>query len=112
MDATSPDTDSAELSAARDFEPFLREMVIVRQDFGDSQAAHRSHRHAVHKAVALVRALFTQSQPRQERFARLRINSDALVVLYPANRPSGCLAPIRTRAEPSRPKALSGFRPW
>ncbi len=39
MDATSPDTDSAELSVERDFEPFLREMVIVGQDFGDSVAA-------------------------------------------------------------------------
>jgi hypothetical protein len=32
----------------KDFEAFLNKMAVVRQDFGDSMAAHRCHRYAIH----------------------------------------------------------------
>jgi hypothetical protein len=41
--------------------PFLREMVVVSQDFADAFLPHPLHRNAVDKAVALVRAGFIKA---------------------------------------------------
>jgi hypothetical protein len=49
-------------SSENDFEAFLCEMVIVRQDFRNPMATHRRHGYAVHKTIALVIALLLQTQ--------------------------------------------------
>jgi hypothetical protein len=46
--------------------PFLREMIIMRQDFGNAFPMHHQHRDAVGQAVALVGAGFVEGQAGQE----------------------------------------------
>ena len=56
---------------------FLREVVIVREHFGNVPFAHRRHGYAIRKAVALVGATFVQSEASQQRFPRLWNDNDA-----------------------------------
>jgi hypothetical protein len=49
--------DSDAESSEKDFEAFLYKVVIVCEDFGDPMATHGSHRDAVNKPVAFVKAL-------------------------------------------------------
>ena len=44
-------------------EPFLREMVIVRENVGDVSFAHRDHRDAIGEAVAFVCARIVKGNP-------------------------------------------------
>ena len=50
---------------------FLREVVIVREHFGNISFAHRRHGYAICETVALVGAFFVQSEPAQKRFSGL-----------------------------------------
>jgi len=83
------------LSTEDDSEAFLYEMVVVGQDFQNPVAPHRRHGYAIHKAVALVIALFIQTQARQKLLTRLRMNRHAPVVQNPTDRPSGRLPQVR-----------------
>jgi len=67
------------LSSENDFKAFLREMVVVGQDFRNPVATHRRHRYAVHRTIALVIALLIQTQACQKGFPRLRMNRHARI---------------------------------
>ena len=47
----------------QDGKPFLCEMVIMGQDFGDALLPHRLHRNAIGQAVSLVRAGLVEGNP-------------------------------------------------
>jgi hypothetical protein len=66
-------------SAEDGLKPFLDEVVVVGQDFLDSVAPHGRHRDAVDQTVTLVIAFLVQTQARQKRRARLRMNRRAAV---------------------------------
>ena len=59
--------------------PFLREMFVMGQDFGDALLPHRLHRNAVGQAVFLVRAGFVEVQAGKECLAGLRVNRDGRI---------------------------------
>ena len=56
----------------QDDKPFLRKMIIMRQDFGDTLLPHDLHRNAVGQALTLIRTGLVQGQAVKERLASLR----------------------------------------
>jgi hypothetical protein len=51
---------------------FLREMIIVRQDFGDALLPHGFHRNAVGETIFLIRPGFVEGQAGNEGLSALR----------------------------------------
>lgn len=59
--------------------PFLREVIIMRKDFGDPFLPHHEHRDAICQAVAFVRAGFVEGKAVQKRLVGLLADDDAWV---------------------------------
>ena len=73
-------------------ESFLREMPVVRQDFGDALLPHRLHRNAVGQAVSLVGAGLVEGKTVKEGLMGLRADDDAGVGQNPFGIAGGSLA--------------------
>src|SRR5262249_4478713 len=77
-------------------EAFLREVVVVGEDFGDAPVAHRLHGDAIGQAVALVRALLVERQSGEEGSPRLRQGLPLWIRVDVADEPNRLPPHVRT----------------
>lgn len=93
------------LFSEQDDETFLREVVVVRENFGDAACAQLIHRDAIGQAITFVEAIFVKVQPCQKVLLRYDHNLDARI----SENGLRCLSRIGAQARSVSGKEVENF---